>query len=72
MMDGKTPAEPVLGPYTDPETGVVTQRQQAELVPVAKPVRLAKGSPRAIYKLMKRIEGRMGLGVALQRLGVTA
>lgn len=68
MMDGRTPAAPVLGPYTDPETKIVTQRQRVELVPVAKPIRLKKGSPRAVYKLMKRIEGKMGLGVALQRL----
>ncbi|MDO8705383.1 MAG: hypothetical protein Q7J84_10600 [Sulfuricaulis sp.] len=32
------------------------------------PMYLKRGSPRAVYKLMKRIESRMGLEVALQRL----
>jgi hypothetical protein len=59
--DGKTARSLLWHLVKDPETGEQHHTPLTELVPVAKPARLRKGSPRQVYKLMKKLERNTGL-----------
>lgn len=57
--DGKTPLTILLDSHGKPRT---------QLVPVAKPRRLKAGSPRRVYKTLKRLEKRVGLDAVFAQL----
>ena len=67
-VDGKTPVWQMI---YNVEAGAY--QVATSLVPVVKPRRLLKGSTRAIYKLLKRLERTLGLDEAFKRAaGATA
>lgn len=65
--DGKTPKTPLWTTMKD-EHGVVHQVPQTEFIPVAKPARLKKGSPKALYRFLKRLERTVGLEAMYDQL----
>lgn len=72
--DGKTPRMALTRLVTDEETGRQVLVPLTELVPVAKPIKLLKGSAKAIYRLLKKIERTVGLdtGYAQMKAEVAA
>ena len=60
-LNGTEPVAPIWAEQKDPETGKSYFRPQTEFIPITKPVRLLKGSPKALYRIMKRIEKAVGL-----------
>ena len=66
--DGKTPFRPLLTEEKDEATGIVSVVPRVDIIPVTKPVRLAKGSPRAVYQEIKRVHKTIGLDAAFKRL----
>lgn len=75
-QDGRTPAKPILisERLKNEASGkaFTVSRQATELIPIAKPRRLKAGSPRAVYKLMKRLERRIGLDNVYAQLAAEA
>jgi len=67
LRSGKAPVA-VMEPHKDPETGAVTMRQSVMPYPVSKPIRLKKGSPRAVYQDMKRMEAHEGIDKVFAQL----
>ena len=63
--DGKTPLSPkmhlVTLPGGDPTQPKQMHVPQTQLIPIAAPIRLKKGSPKAIYRLLKKLERAVGL-----------
>lgn len=58
--DGKTPLMPVLQ-YVKQEDGTMGYVPHTALLPISTPCRLAKGSARQVYKLLKKMERTIGL-----------
>ena len=58
--DGKTPVV-IIERRIDPKTGVVTMVPAIQPVLVPKPAHLKRGSPREVYKVMKRMEREEGI-----------
>jgi hypothetical protein len=63
--DGKTPLRPLMQlievPGGDPAKPEKVHVPQSQLIPIAAPVRLKKGSPKALYRLLKKLERTVGL-----------
>jgi hypothetical protein len=63
--DGKTPLRPLMQlvdvPGGDPAHPEKVHVPQSQLIPIAQPIRLKKGSPKAIYRLLKKLEQTVGL-----------
>ena len=63
--DGKTPLRPLMQlvdmPGGDPAQPKKVHIPQSQLIPIAAPIRLKKGSPKAIYRLLKKLEQTVGL-----------
>jgi hypothetical protein len=57
--DGKTPLGMKLRTVT--KDGKVEVLPETTLLSVAKPIRLKKGTPKALYRLMKRLESTVGI-----------
>ena len=63
--DGKTPLRPLMQvvdmPGGDPAKPEKVLVPQSQLIPIAQPIRLKKGSPKAIYRLLKKLDRSVGL-----------
>jgi len=63
--DGKTPLRPLMQlvevPSGDPAKPEKVHVPQSQLIPIAQPIRLKKGSPKALYRLLKKLERTVGL-----------
>ena len=55
--DGKTPRRPIMALVKDPILGY-QHVPQSEIIPITAPVRLKAGSPKALYRLLKKQERR--------------
>lgn len=74
--DGRTPLSPVWR-LVDAPGGTAPESQkihvpQTQLIPIAAPIRLKKGSPKSVYRLLKRIERVVGLDVMFEQLRAAA
>ena len=63
--DGRTPLSPLMQlvdvPGGDPAKPEKRHVPVTQLLSIAKPVRLKKGSPKAIYRMLKKLERTVGL-----------
>lgn len=74
--DGKTPRSPKINlvkrEIVGKPEGLLVAMPVTELIPIGAPVRLKKGSPKAIYRMLKRIERTVGLDSYYARMAKEA
>lgn len=72
MTDGKTPKLALLTKDTDPGAVPGAMMPVYHIIPCLKPVHLKAGSPKRVYKELKRLQQRIGLDALYARLEAEA